>query len=942
MFMANMKKLLQKRITLLPLSILVLMGSMVSTFILPTPSAYAASVDECIAQFDGKASKDPGENGVGGLPSKAVRDLANSSDCKAYCGVDGSKITCSKEYAESAPLIRLICDKSNSINCRSKVKDAYEICKDSKASEALTGIEIKFKTAGECFREIYKLGDGESMPSPSQLNKAFTDGEKSSNDVDKDQRTKCEADGKVWEDGECVAKEDPSSCNIDGIGWMVCPVMSFVGNIIDVTYSAVSELLTVRSTWSDGDDALYNAWAMARTFANVCFVIAFLIIIYSQITGAGITNYGIKKMLPRIIMAVILVNLSYQICAAAVDISNIVGSSVKGLFDTAAGNLSGKNAYVTSSGEHYGSWVGAIGLAMAATGVLMWTTIGVIAPLAVAALIAIITVLVVLVARQAIIIFLVVLAPLAFVALLLPNTQKWFDRWRDSFLAMLIMYPLVGLLFGASNLASYVLASTAGGQIGADDTSFASDTTMVILQLAALGVAVIPLVLTPFIIKMSTGILGKIGSFVNNPNRGPLDGLRKRADGFRDNRVDSRRGKQFGMTKHVMNSDKKLYGAKNSRRRKVLANIIGGKSARDSARNQRYQFTKAVADESAQEYLANRAINDPGFAIKQAGGDANKAISVQASAQGAVDKILQQDTANRKILYEAEVRIRENPAKELEKALKSGDEVGIRALGSMLKEGGSSGYEKFNQAIQNYQDTNKGGSPETIEAAKKFVSDNGKDFIAKDPALVTWAKGGFDQKDEAGNVISRASLSEGMSRSGSVKRTDEQLAGITSEAMRHAVSSNSISVEQAKSMLSNPQIVKETSIDNQESLRAVIASGGNVTVTPADRAGVSSEAEALKIAVQRLASTAPTVEQIQQTTNTPAVSQNATANDNSSSSNSQTYELKIDHPETSIPQSAPIKNSGTNPTFQSVRPAPERGPLKSSDATNTSPQFPRN
>ncbi|MCZ6324111.1 hypothetical protein O5165_25825, partial [Escherichia coli] len=45
--------------------------------------------------------------------------------------------------------------------------------------------------------------------------------------------------------------------------------------------------------------------------------------------NAGLNNYSIKKMLPRLIVAAILVNLSYYICAIAVDISNILGHSLQ-------------------------------------------------------------------------------------------------------------------------------------------------------------------------------------------------------------------------------------------------------------------------------------------------------------------------------------------------------------------------------------------------------------------------------------------------------------------------------------------------------------------------------------------------------------------------------------------------------------------------------------
>jgi hypothetical protein len=82
----------------------------------------------------------------------------------------------------------------------------------------------------------------------------------------------------------------------------------------------------------------------------------------------------------------------------------------------------------------------------------------------VTAFLAFLIMIVILILRQAVIIFLVVLSPLAFVAGLLPGTQNWFKRWFDTLSALLIMYPLIMGLFAAANIASQILsAATAGG-----------------------------------------------------------------------------------------------------------------------------------------------------------------------------------------------------------------------------------------------------------------------------------------------------------------------------------------------------------------------------------------------------------------------------------------------------------------------------------------------
>ncbi|MEO7904841.1 MAG: hypothetical protein ABIR91_03550, partial [Candidatus Saccharimonadales bacterium] len=121
---------------------------------------------------------------------------------------------------------------------------------------------------------------------------------------------------------------DSTSCAITGIGWLVCSVTNFLATGMDWVFDALSGFVEVQALSTDGNSTMHRVWNIMRGFANVAFVIAFLIIIYSQLTSVGMSNYGIKKLLPRIIIAAILVNVSYWICAIAIDLSNILGYSL--------------------------------------------------------------------------------------------------------------------------------------------------------------------------------------------------------------------------------------------------------------------------------------------------------------------------------------------------------------------------------------------------------------------------------------------------------------------------------------------------------------------------------------------------------------------------------------------------------------------------------------
>ena len=321
-----------------------------------------------------------------------------------------------------------------------------------------------------------------------------------------------------------VSIESPSenstgtSCDVQGIGWIICPLSNWLADGIDYMYSALQEFLKTKPLETTNQNSgIYLAWVIMRNISNVAFIVAFLVIIYSQLTSVGISNYGVKKMLPRLVIAAVLVNLSFTICAILLDLSNIAGYAFQDAF------MGIKNT-ISTVGENTSTWTWsevistalsngalAVGAGYAVSLALTTELLPMLVPAATLAGLTLLFILLIMAARQALIIILIIVSPLAFVCYLLPGTEKWFKKWRDSFLTMLVFFPAFAVVFGGAQLAGIIIIQNASGSNGA------------IMHILGMLVQIIPLAITPLIMKFSGGVLGKFAGFVNDKNKGLYD-----------------------------------------------------------------------------------------------------------------------------------------------------------------------------------------------------------------------------------------------------------------------------------------------------------------------------------------------------------------------------------------------------------------------------------
>lgn len=307
--------------------------------------------------------------------------------------------------------------------------------------------------------------------------------------------------------------------------WLVCPTTGVIAKAIDSVYSTIEDLLAFDPIIMDSDSPIHIVWSLCRDLTNIVFIIFIIIIAYSQFTGLGITNYGIKRTLPRIIIAAILVNLSFFLCSLAVDLSNIFGGSLRNFFISVQESTIANNPAVAQVADV--SWadlvsvftgataIGGIAIGMSGgLGAFFWMLV----PILLGAIASIVIGLITIALRQAVVFLLVMISPLAFITYLLPNTEKWFTKWKNLFVQMLVFYPTFSLLFGASQLAGWILMTTIKSGFG---------------LILGMAVQVFPLFFAWSLMKMSGTVLGAVSSKLQNLSAKPLGASRRWADSHR-------------------------------------------------------------------------------------------------------------------------------------------------------------------------------------------------------------------------------------------------------------------------------------------------------------------------------------------------------------------------------------------------------------------------
>ena len=648
--------------------------------------------------------------------------------------------------------------------------------------------------------------------------------------------------------------EEDLSCAIAKMGWILCPLIETSGQVGDSAFQLLSKTFLetepelVSTTGAGGAaSGTYQAWELARNIANIMFIAAFLIIILSQVTGRGIDNYGIKKTLPRLIIAAIAVNVSYFICQVMVDLSNILGYEIQNFLVGISHSVSDRVAMPASSGIslHTGDSPGTLA-GIAAIVLASIAVVWIILPLLVSAIgvivITAIVIVIILLLRKAFIVLLVVASPIAFVLYLLPNTEQYFRKWLSMFWKLLMVFPVVGILFGGGQLASAIVlvAGTNGAseqsvtnkysvdektciQLPLNETKVTNNTenkataapcgnqsTPLMLGLVAAGIAVAPLLAVWSVLKGALSGAGAIGGKIS----GAVDTYTNKGAGeARDKLKKTALGRGIEARKAI----KQNYKDQNF-------------ASKMSGTDKHGRFTR----------IAARGVQGNLGRVVKVGSLSAQDSKLTANFAGAAQKIRDQEVGENESAIKARTHGNMEETEDiLANAVNTGDELTAIAAKNLLMGMGNTGVDHALKIIGTYEESD-GANGKVVESIKENIRLHHAGIKGQSAAADTWVFS--PPKDRNGNAVKFNSL----------KSMPGQYTNLGADHINGQTSGSLNSMIQS---LSNASDSEKAAIGN--SALAALSAKSHERVKPEDKALITQLAQYASSPLPTTSSSAP-------------------------------------------------------------------------------------
>lgn len=309
------------------------------------------------------------------------------------------------------------------------------------------------------------------------------------------------------------------------ISWVLSAIVSVLGKLLLVAVY----LLTLIAQYNDFVNAapVVNGWVIVRDVGNMFFIIVLLIIAFATILN--IPNYQWKALLPKLVIAAILINFSKTIAGLLIDFSQVIMLTFVNGFAAAAGGNFAQMYKIRELVSINPGYEGDVDLLAILGGYFLAFVMLAIA-LATTLIMAVI-----LAFRIVMLWALVVLSPLPYVLNLLPQGKKYGDKWWSMFGEYLTVGPVLAFFLwlalvsvGSGEVKGFTGTGAAGSST-AELTEYESSTSAVATEAGK------PESLLGFVISICmliaglkiTGEMGVIGAGAAKGALGKMEGMAK-------------------------------------------------------------------------------------------------------------------------------------------------------------------------------------------------------------------------------------------------------------------------------------------------------------------------------------------------------------------------------------------------------------------------------
>lgn len=350
-------------------------------------------------------------------------------------------------------------------------------------------------------------------------------------------------------------------CDSNTLSFILCPLLDsmksgvfflvgqpgsgqggLLGNLLTVKPLSTSDEITVPGE-NDEPKSVPNytlqAWSRIRDVSLGFMILIFIIIIFGN--GVGIDAYTVKRAIPRLAMGSLLTFGSFYILQTLIDLSNVLGRAIPTLLWAAAPGGSISNGFSFNLDFNVGGSLVAIALLL----ILYFL-----------ALLAVLVGIAGLIVRQLVIYALVLTAPVAFVAWILPNTEKLFKKWWSNLIKVLMMYPIVTGMLAIATLFQQI--------VGVDSSQPFS------VRLVGIAAPLLALMAIPKTFKMGGDLFAAGAGFVAGR-------VSKGTDAVKGKAVGAAKGAAGSIPKRIAASDRGQKIAMGLAATPVLG-TLGGKS----------------------------------------------------------------------------------------------------------------------------------------------------------------------------------------------------------------------------------------------------------------------------------------------------------------------------------------------------------------------------